>query len=394
MAKDYYEVLGVNKNASDDEIKKAYRRLAKKWHPDANPDNRKEAEEKFKEVGEAYSVLSDPAKRRNYDQFGSADGPSFGGAGGSGFGGFGGFGNGFGGFGNGSYTYTSSGFGFDDVVDDFVSSIFGGGGRRRTRATNTPQKGQDLKYNVDITFEESYSGAKKEFTINKNVKCDDCDGTGAKRGTKVETCPICHGTGQVKKNQTIGGFATFQTVGPCENCRATGKVIKEPCETCKGKGTVRKTVKIKFDVPAGINDGETLVLPGKGEPGKNGGPNGDIYVDVRVKKSSIFTRNGDNIELTIPITMTQATLGAKLKIPTVGGEDVNYDIGEGTQSGTRYTIKGKGFKKINSNSVGDLIFTVQVQTPKRLSKEQRELFIALAKTMNEQPPVRKKGIFG
>ncbi len=180
MAKDYYEVLGVDKNASDDEIKKAYRRLAKKWHPDANPDNRKEAEEKFKEVGEAYSVLSDPDKKRNYDQFGSADGPQFGGAGGSGFGGFGGFGNGFGGFGNGSYTYTTSGFGFDDVVDDFVSSIFGGGSRRKTRATNTPQKGQDLRYDVDISFEESFKGTKKEFSINKNVKCDDCDGTGAK----------------------------------------------------------------------------------------------------------------------------------------------------------------------------------------------------------------------
>ena len=387
MAKDYYEVLGVDKNASDDEIKKAYRRLAKKWHPDANPDNRKEAEEKFKEVGEAYSVLSDPDKKRNYDQFGSADGP-FGGAGGSGF-------DGFSGFRNGSYTYQTSGFGFDDVVDNIFSSFFGGGASRRTsRATNAPQKGQDLRYSAEISFEESYTGAKKDFTINKSVKCDDCDGTGAKRGTKIETCPICHGTGQVKKNQTIGGFATFQTVGPCENCRATGKVIKEPCETCKGKGTVRKTVKITYDIPAGIRNGDTLVLPKKGEPGKNGGQNGDIYVDIRVKKSNIFTRNGDDIELVIPITMTQATLGAKLKIPTVGGKDVDYDISEGTQSGTKFTIKGKGFKKNNSNSTGDLIFTVQVQTPKRLSKEQRELFVQLAKTMNEQPPVKKKGIFG
>ncbi len=392
MAKDYYEILGVDKNASDDEIKKAYRKLAKKWHPDANPDNRKEAEEKFKEVGEAYSVLSDAQKRKNYDQFGTAEGSPFGSGYGNGSG-FGGFGNGFGGFGNGSYTYTTSGFGFDDVVDDFVSSIFGGG-RKRTRTANTTQKGQDLSYDMDISFEEAFKGTQKEFTINKNVKCDDCNGTGAKKGTSPETCPVCHGTGQVRKNQTIGGFATFQTVGPCENCRATGKIIKEPCETCKGKGTVRKTVKIKFDIPAGIEDGQTLILRGKGEPGKNGGENGNIFVTIKVKKSNVFTRVGDNIELTVPITMTQATLGAKIKVPTVGGEDVEYTIEEGTQSGTKFTIKGKGFKKQGTSSSGDIIFTVQVQTPKRLSKEQRELFVKLAQTMNEQPPVKKRGIFG
>lgn len=389
MAKDYYEVLGVSKNASDDEIKKAYRKLAKKWHPDANPDNRKEAEEKFKEVGEAYSVLSDPQKRSNYDQFGSAEGSPFG----SGFGGGSGFGSGFGGFENGSYTYTTGGFGFEDAVNDFVSSMFGGS-RRRTRTANAPQKGLDLEYNMDISFEESFTGVEKEFTINKNVICDDCKGSGAKAGTTVETCPICHGTGQVKKTQTIGGFATFQTVGPCENCRATGKVIKEPCETCKGKGTVRKNVKIKFNVPAGIVNGQTIKIAERGEPGKNGGANGDLYVYVKVKKSNIFNRVGDNVELTIPITITQATLGAKLKIPTVGGKDVDYDISEGTQSGERFTVKGKGFKKERSNSSGDLIFTVQVQTPKRLSKEQRELFVKLAQTMNEQPPVKKRGIFG
>lgn len=388
MAKDYYEILGVSKSATDDEIKKAYRQQAKKWHPDANPDNRKEAEEKFKEIGEAYSVLSDANKRRNYDQFGSADGPQFGGAGGSGFGGFGGFGN-------GSYTYTTSGFGFDDVVDDFVSSIFGGGRRASSaRNANAPQKGQDLRCSIDISFEESFTGVEKEFNISKNIKCDICDGTGAKKGTKVETCPICHGTGQVRKNQSIGGFASFQTVGPCENCRATGKVIKEPCETCKGKGTIRKTVAIKVEIPAGVEDGQTLVLRGRGDPGKNGGENGDIYVDIRVKKSSIFTRNGNNVECIIPITITQATLGAKLKIPTVTGEEMMYDLDSGTQSGSKFTIRGKGFKRINSNSCGDLIFTVQVQTPKRLTKEQRDLFEQLAKTMNEQPPVKRRGIFG
>lgn len=392
MAKDYYEILGVSKNATDDEIKKAYRQQAKKWHPDANPDNRKEAEEKFKEVGEAYSVLSNADKRRNYDQFGSADGPQFNGAGGSGFGGFGGF-NGFNG---GTYTYTSGGgFGFDNVVDDFVSSIFGGGARRSSgRSTNGPQKGEDLHQKMEITFEESFTGVDKEFVISKNVKCNTCSGTGAKPGTKVETCPICHGTGQVKMNQTIGGFATFQTVATCDNCRGTGKVIKEPCDDCKGKGKIRKNVTIKVEIPAGIEDGQTLVLRGKGEPGTNGGENGDIYLDIKVRKSSIFTRNGEDVECIIPITITQATLGAELNIPTVTGENEKYTILEGTQTGTKYTIRGKGFKRLNSNSNGDLIFTVQVQTPKRLSKEQRELLTKLAETMNEQPPVKKRGIFG
>ena len=378
--KDYYEVLGVSKSASDDEIKKAYRKLAKKWHPDANPDNKKEAEEKFKQIGEAYSVLSDPQKRKMYDQFGTAD-PSQAG-----------YGSGFNGF-NGT-----SGFdGFDDVFGDFVSSIFGGGASRRgssARASSGPQKGNDLKTSINITFEESFTGVIKEFDISKNVKCETCNGTGAKPGTSVETCHVCHGTGQVRKNQTIGGFATFQTVGTCENCRGTGKVIKEPCDDCNGKGTIRKNVRIKVEIPAGIQDGQTLRLQGKGEPGRNGGENGDIYIDINVKSSRIFTRNKNDVECTIPITITQATLGAELKIPQVNGDDILFTIPEGTQTGTKFTIRDKGFKKLNSNSYGDLIFTVQVQTPKRLSREQRELMMKLAQTMNEQPPVKKKGIFG
>ncbi len=219
-------------------------------------------------------------------------------------------------------------------------------------------------------------------------------GSGAKPGTNVETCPICHGTGKVKKNQSLAGFATIQTVVACENCRGTGKIIPTPCEDCKGKGTVRKQVKLKVDIPAGIDNDQTLIVEGKGEPGKNGGPYGDLYVTVRVKKSNIFTRNGDNVECTIPITITQATLGADIKVPTVTGEEVNFSIPDGTQSGTKFTLKDKGFKKIRSTSKGDLVFTVQVQTPKKITKEQRELFNELAKTMNEQPPVKKRGIFG
>ena len=390
--KDYYAILGVDKNASDEEIKKAYRKMAKKWHPDANPNNRKEAEEKFKEVGEAYSTLSDPQKRRMYDQFGSAA------ANGnySGFNGFNGFNGGFGGFGGGNYTYSTSGFGFDDVVDDFVSSIFGGGFGRssRTANPNSPRKGNDLRYNVDVTFEEAFTGTHKEIVVNKNEKCDTCHGTGAKPGTSVQTCSKCHGTGKVKKAQSLAGFATIQTVVACDECRGTGKVIPNPCETCKGKGTVRKQVTLNVEIPAGINDDQTLVVQGKGEPGVNGGPYGDLYVTVRVKKSNIFTRNGDNVECTIPITITQATLGANIKVPTVTGEEEEFSIPDGTQSGTKFTLKNKGFKKIHSNSTGDLIFTVQVQTPKKLTKEQRELFIELAKTMNEQPPIKKRGIFG
>ncbi len=393
MAKNYYEVLGVDKNASEDEIKKAYRKLAKKWHPDANPDNRKEAEEKFKELGEAYSVLSDENKRKMYDQFGTAD-PSQAGYGASGSG-FGGFGSGFGGFGNGTYTYQTSGFGgFDDVVDDFVSSIFGGATRRTTRRSpNSPQKGNDLKTNMTISFEESFTGCEKEFTISKNVICSTCNGSGAKPGTKIETCSVCHGTGQVRKTQSLGGFA-IQTTGTCDHCRGTGKVIEDPCNDCYGKGTIRKNITIKVQIPAGIQDGQTLRLQGKGEPGKNGGENGDIYIDIKVKESKIFTRNENDVECTIPITITQATLGANIEVPKVTGESVNFQIPEGTQTGTRFTLKGEGFKKLNYNSYGDLVFTVQVQTPKRLTKEQRELFVELAKTMNEQPPIKKKGIFG
>lgn len=383
MAKDYYEILGVSKDASDDEIKRAYRKLAKKWHPDANPDNRKEAEEKFKEVGEAYNVLGDSQKRKNYDQFGSAEGPA----------GFGG-GSGFGGFNGGTYTYSG---GFDDIVDDFFSSFFGGGGRasRGTSArSDSPRKGNDLRASVTITFEESFTGCVKEFNIVKNDTCEVCGGSGAEKGTKVETCSVCHGAGKVKKIQSLGGFATFQSTVPCENCRGTGKVIPHPCDKCKGKGTIRKNPIIKVEVPAGVNDGQTLILRGKGEPGANGGPNGDIYVDVKVKKSSIFARDNLNVRVNVPITITQATLGANLKIPLVTGEKVDYEIPAGTQSEQEFVVRGQGFKKINSTTTaGDLIFTVKVQTPKKLTREQKELFMKLAQTMNEQPPIKKRGFF-
>ena len=381
--RDYYEVLGVDKNASEDELKKAYRKLAKKYHPDANPDNKKEAEAKFKEVNEAYETLSDPQKRKMYDQFG-ADGPQ-------GFGGSGGpFGQG------GYYSYSSSGFdGFSDFGDlgDIFSSFFGGGFGSQKRKTNGPKKGVDLRYDLEISFEEAFLGTERYVNVIRNEVCDLCHGEGTRRGTHPETCTVCGGTGQIKQVQTTI-LGQMQTTRTCSNCHGTGKVIKEPCENCKGKGTVRKQVKLTVKVPAGIDDNQTIVLRGEGDPGENGGPKGDLYINIHVKKHSIYTRNGDNVLCNVPITFTQATLGADLRIPLVDGTEEIYRIPEGRQTGTRFTIRNKGFKSLNRNSQGDFVFTVQVQLPKRLSKEQRDLLVELAKTMNEQPPIKKKGIFG
>ena len=384
--RDYYEVLGVNKNATDDELKKAYRKLAKKYHPDANPDNKKEAEAKFKEVNEAYETLSNPQKRKMYDQFG-ADGPQ----------GFGGAGGPFGGQ-NGYYSYNGSGFdGFDDFGDlgDIFSSIFGGGfgGRTSSSRKQGPTKGADLNVRLDLTFEQAFSGIEKEIVITRDEECSVCHGSGAKTGTSPIKCPTCHGTGQVTQVQsTILG--QMQTTRPCSACHGTGEIIKEPCENCRGKGTVRKQPKIKVKIPAGIDDNQTVVLRGEGEPGKKGGPKGDLYITVKIKRNSIYTRKGNNVLCEIPITITQATLGAELEIPMVDGTKEKYKIPEGTQTGSKFIIRNRGFKSINSTITGDFVFTVTVQTPKRLSKEQRELLVQLAKTMNEQPPVKKRGLFG
>ena len=385
--RDYYEVLGVDKNASDDELKKAYRKMAKKYHPDANPDNKEEAEKKFKEVNEAYETLSDPQKRRMYDQFGP-DGPQ-------------GFGGGAGGpFGSGAYTYSTSGFDgfgdfgdFSDIFSTFFRGGFGGNSRQSARKDSGPRKGEDLNLSMDITFEEAFLGVEKEVFITRNETCEHCHGTGAKPGTNPIKCPDCHGTGQVTQVQnTILG--QIQTTRTCSKCHGTGEIITDVCENCKGKGTVRKQPKLKVKIPAGIDNNQTVVLRGEGEPGIKGGPNGDLYINLRIKKHSIYTREGNNVLCDIPITITQATLGAELEIPMVDGSNEKYKIPEGTQTGTKFTIKNKGFKYVNSSSEGDFIFRVQVQTPKRLTKEQRDLLTQLAKTMNEQPPVKKKGIFG
>lgn len=373
--RDYYEVLGVNKNATDEELKKAYRKLAKKYHPDANPDNKKEAEAKFKEVNEAYENLSDPQKRRMYDQFGH-DGPS-----------------GFGGGQNGYYSYSSSDFDMGDLGDIFSSFFggsFGGFGGRTSRANNGPTKGADLRYDLEMTFEESFLGVEKEISISRLENCDSCSGTGGKKGSKVETCTNCGGTGKVK--QTQGGF--FTTYRTCPTCHGEGKIIKEPCESCHGKGKEKKHVKVKVNMPAGIADGQTVVLRGEGAAGSNGGPKGDLYITAHVKRHHLYIREDNNVFCEIPVSFTQATLGADIEVPMVDGKRDKFKIPEGTQTGTKFRVRGKGFKAINSNYQGDLIFSVVVQTPKKLTKEQRDLLVELAKTMNEQPPIKKKGIFG
>ena len=355
--RDYYEVLGVAKTATDEEIKKAYRKLAKKWHPDANPDNKKEAEEKFKEVSEAYETLSNPQKRKMYDQFGP-DGPQ----------GFGGAGNG------GYYSYSTTGFdGFDGFGDfgDIFSTIFGGGtgfgGRTNAKTKNGPRKGRDLKYNIDVSFEEAYKGVKKEVTINREEECHVCHGAKAKPGTKATTCKMCNGTGTVKQTvSTILG--QMQTTKTCPVCGGEGTIIEEKCPECKGKGKIKKAVKVTVNIPEGINDGQAVVLRGEGEPGTKGGPKGDLYFVVTVRKHRIYTRQGDNVLSEIPITYTQATLGAELEIPMVDGTVEKYKIPEGTQSGTKFTIKSKGFKAVNGNWRGDFIFTVTVQIPKKLTR--------------------------
>ena len=379
--RDYYEVLGVNKNATDEELKKAYRKLAKKYHPDANQDNKKEAEAKFKEVNEAYETLSDKQKRQMYDQFGH-EGPS----------GFGGF-NGFHGQ-NGSYTYSTSYGGFDDDIFSNIFKGFGfdfGGGS--ARANNGPRKGPDLKYNLEITFEEAFLGAQKEIVIYRYDTCNTCHGEKTKPGTHPETCTMCHGSGKIEQIVTTI-FGQMKTAKACTACGGSGKIIKEPCPECKGKGKIKKQTKIKVTIPAGIDDGQTVVLRNEGEPGTQGGPKGDLYIVVHIKRHSIYTRKGDSVYCEIPITFTQATLGAELKIPMVDGSEEKYKIPDGTQTGTKFVIRNKGFKSVNGSQRGDFVFTVTVQVPKRLTSEQKELLAKLAKTMNEQPPVKKRGFFG
>ena len=364
--RDYYEVLGVEKTATDEELKKAYRKLAKKYHPDANPDNKEEAEAKFKELNEAYEVLSDKQKRSMYDQFGH-NGPNGYANDFSGFSGFDGFSGGF------------NGAGVDFDLNDIFSSFFGGGGRRTNR--NGPVKGRDLKVHVEITFEEAAFGVSKEIVINRDEQCDTCKGTGSKPGTSAETCKVCGGRGTITtmQNTILGSFQSSRT---CDNCGGTGKVISSPCTECKGRGTVKKQRRIKVSIPAGIDNGQVISLNGEGEPGLRGGGPGNLYITVSVKKHAIFTRKGDSIFCDIHVTFPQAALGAIIDVPTLNGTE-KFDLAEGTQTGSIFTLKGKGIKNVNGRGIGDLYFTVIVDTPKRLNSEQRELIKKLAEVSGE-----------
>ena len=369
--KDYYEVLGVQKGASEDELKRAYRKLAKQYHPDMNPGNT-EAEVKFKEVNEAYEILSDPDKREKYDTYGhAAFDPSMGG--GAGFGGFGGFGGG-------------AGFDFGDIF----SSIFGGGGGGRTRSNVID--GDDISIRVTISFEESVFGCKKEISFARIEACDECGGSGAASGTKPETCQTCKGTGSVRVQQNMG-FGFMETQRACGNCKGSGKIVKTPCKNCNGKGFVRVNKKMDVSIPAGIDSEQRIILRGQGSAGRNGGVNGDLIILVRVLPHTIFERSGDNLYCEVPISFAEAALGAEIDIPIIGGKTEKFTIPEGTQTDTSFTLKGRGIPNVNTKRKGDFIITVNVETPKNLTSKQKELLSAFAASLGDNNSGKKQGFF-
>ncbi len=366
--RDYYEVLGVDKNADDATIKKAYRTLAKKYHPDMNPGD-KEAEAKFKEVNEAYDVLSDPDKKAKYDQYGhAAFDPSAGG--GAGFGGFGDFG------------------GFD--INDIFSSFFGGASGGSTRR-NGPVRGDDITVRLTISFEESVFGCKKEVSYNKIQKCADCSGTGAAKGSSPKTCSACGGSGQVRVQQRTP-FGIMQTQKTCDACHGTGKIIENKCPNCRGTGFVRVPKKLEVNIPAGIDDGQQLSLRYQGSDGMNGGNAGDLNIIISVRPHSVFERDGDDLYCEVPITYAEATLGAEIEIPTLEGS-MKYTIPEGTQTGTVFTLRNKGVTRVNSKVRGNLYITVVVEVPKNLTSEQKNLLEKFAASCGESNYSKRTSFF-
>ena len=372
--RDYYEVLGVEKTASEDEIKSAYRKLAKKYHPDLNPGNA-EAEAKFKEVNEAYGVLSDADIRAKYDQYGTAD-PQ------AGFGG-GGFSGGFGGFGSG---------GFSGGFEDIFENIFGGFTGSR-RSNNAPEQGRDLRVDMELTFGEAAFGAKKEINLTREESCDECGGSGAAKGTTAEVCQACHGSGQVRTTQNTV-FGSFSSTQQCTACHGTGRIIRTPCKKCGGKGRIRRARRISINVPAGIDNGQAITLRGEGEQGKRGGAAGDLYVYFSVKPHKLFKRRGNDIYLEVAVSFANAALGAEITVPTLE-DSIKYKIPEGTQPGTVFRIRGKGIKRLGGNDRGDMYITVGVEIPRRLSSKQKELLRAFDDSVTgNEPQEKKRGIFG
>ena len=367
--RDYYEVLGVQKGASEDELKKAYRKLAKENHPDLHPGD-KNCEARFKEINEAYEVLSDPDKRAKYDQFGHAAFDPNQGFGGGGFGGFGDF-SGFGGFG--------------DIFGDIFG--FGGGGGKNP---NAPRKGDNLRANLNIKFEEAAFGVKKDVTVTRIEQCPDCKGSGCAAGTTAEVCPDCKGSGQVKTTQRTP-FGMMQSNVQCSKCKGRGKIIHSPCQTCRGIGSIRRQHKVNINVPAGIDDGQTISLRGQGNAGLNGGPAGDLLVTILVQPHARFEREGTSILLEQEISFAKAALGAEIEVPTLDGK-VKLTIPEGTQTGTMFRLKGKGVPYLRSTGRGDQFVTVRVVVPKGLNSNQKEALKAFAESLGET--VETKGIFG
>ena len=370
--RDYYEVLGVSKNASEDEIKRAYKKLARKYHPDMNPGD-KEAEEKFKEVNEANEVLSNPEKKAKYDQFGFAGvDPNYG-AGQGGYGGAGGFD-----FGD-----------LGDIFGSFFGGGFGGGGRRNP---NAPQRGESIRASLSVEFTEAAFGCEKSITIDRSEQCPTCKGKGCAPGTTPEVCTECHGTGTVTQAQrTPFGMMQSQTV--CPKCRGKGQIIHQPCPDCRGAGAVRKRRTIQVNIPAGIDTGQTISLRGQGHSGKNGGPAGDLLITVMVRPHEIFRRDGTAVFCEAPITFTQAVLGGTLEIPTIDGK-VKYDIPEGTQTGTVFRLRGKGIPVLNGRGRGDQYVTVNIETPRNLNREQKEALKKFSESLGEGNYEKHKNFFG
>lgn len=367
MAKrDYYEVLGVSKNATAEEIKKAYRKLARQHHPDANPNNKEEAEAKFKEISEAYVVLSDPEKRAGYDRFGHA------GADGQGFGGFEGFGD-FGGLG------------------DIFEMFFGGGGGRRRGG---PERGNDIRADLELNLKEAAFGLEREIKVPRTETCGTCGGNGSAPGSKPKTCLACAGSGQVQFAQSTP-FGRIVQSRTCDRCRGTGQIVEKPCPTCRGEGHLRKTRSIKVKVPPGVDNGSRLRLSGEGEAGVKGGPNGDLYVYIHVKPHRVFKREGDDLICELPLSFTQAALGDELEVPTLEGNE-KLKIPEATQSGTVFRIRGKGVPHVNGYGRGDQHVVVKVVTPNKLTEKQKELLREFAQLSldNQTTGTSDKGFFG